>query len=231
MAKPTEIMDTVRVLMNDASGAHYTDAKLLPYFNIALNTLQEEFELHNIPVTNESTSAPILLPSGTTVLGFGTNPALPGNLVEIQQLWERTSGIIPYTEMSKQEFIPHSVEDLSITQFLIWAWVNQEIRLIESTADIEIKIDYIQSIFPVVKIDEVDNDIPVINIKSYLGYLTAALVSAFAGENESRASWLERKATQALDRALIIPIKGKQSISTRRRPYMSSYHKRGNFSS
>jgi hypothetical protein len=49
----------------------------------------------------------------------------------------------------------------------------------------------------------------------------------FIGENETRAGSLEMLATQALDRELGIPIKGRQAIVTRRQPFMGSYKGRG----
>lgn len=217
----------VRPLLNDNAGAIYTDAAVLPYLNTALDDLQEIFEQHNIPSTNE-VSAVIALAIADTVVSFTSSPALPSDLIEIQQLWERAVSTPPWIPMVRREFLPLSREDQNITQFQIWAWVNQEIRLIESTAANDLKIDYIQSIFSTpILIGAVGTNIPTINIKQYLGYHTAALCAAYVMENEMRAASLESQAVKALDRELGIPIKGRQAITTRRRPFMNSHRRRG----
>jgi hypothetical protein len=214
-------------LLNDALQETYTEDVVLPYLNIALDDLQEIFALNNVPVTNEVTAA-LALPVGTTVVSFTSTPALPAGLVEIQQLWERATNTPPWVEMNKQEFIPPNQEDQSITQFRVWAWVDQEIRLISSTAANDIKIQYIQKIFNTpIDIGDVNIDIPVINIKQYLGYATASLCAEFIMEDEARATKLMGKANNALDRELGIPTKGRQSIITRRKPFQASYRRRG----
>lgn len=226
MPTPSAIMDMVASLMNDTAQTVYTDVAQLPYLNIALDELQELFELNNIPVTNEGSSA-IALVAGDTVVSFTSSPALPSNLIEIQQLWERIKDTPPWVPMTRAEFLPRSQEDLSISQFLVWSWIDEEIRLISSTADIDLKLDYIKSIFATpILIADVGDNLPIINIKSYLGYKTAALCSFFIGENETRAATLDKLAENALDRALGIPIKGRQSITTRRQPFMASWKRR-----
>lgn len=228
MPTPSAIMDMSAALMNDVAQETYTDAAMLPYLNIAFDDLQEIFEENNIPVTNEVSAILTPVTAGTTVISFTSSPALPSNLIEIQQLYERSTGIIPWIPMRREEFLPLSLEDQSLTQFLIWAWVDQEIRLIEATASIDLKIDYIKSIFATpILIADVAVDLPIINVKQYLGYATAALCALYIQENETRAGFLENKAIQALDRELNIPIKGRQSITTRRQPFMGSYRRRG----
>lgn len=226
MPKPTEIMDMAASLMNDSAQTVYTDAAVLPYLNMALDDLQEIFEQNNIPVTNQ-VSAIITLPAGTTKLGFGTIPALPADLVEIQYAYERSSGVIPWIPMSRKEFIPKQHEDQSITQFLWWTWRDQAMHFIAATSAIDIKLDYIQNIFNTpIQTADIGVDIPIINVKQYLGYATAALCAMFVAENETRAAALDSKAQQALDRELGIPVKGRQAITTRRQPFMGSYRRR-----
>jgi len=226
MPTPAEISGMVAALMNDSAQTVYTNDKILPYLNMALDELQETFELNNIPVTNEE-SAVITVPAGTFIIGFGTNPKLPQNLVEIQRLWERPEGVIPWTPMTRREFINRAQEDQSITQFLYWAWRDQEIRVVPATANNDLKMDYIQEIFDTpISIDDIDVNLPIINVKQFLGFQTAAFCAMFVAENEMRAQVLEGKAAAALNRELGIPIKGRQAITTRRQPFMGSYRRR-----
>ena len=227
MPTPAEIASMAAALMNDAAQNVYTNEKVLPYLNMTLDELQETFELNNVPVTNEE-SAIIPVPAGIDTIGFNTNPKLPQDLVEIQRVWERPAGVTPWNPMTRKEFIPRQYEDQSITQFLWWAWRDQEIRVIPATADNELKLDYVQDLFNTpISINDVDVNLPIVNVKQYLGFQTAAFCAMYVAENETRAMALEGKAQRALDRELGIPTKGRQAITTRRQPFMGSYRRRG----
>jgi len=213
--------------MNDTAKTIYTDIAQLPYLNTALDELQEYFELNNIPSTNEVSDI-LNVSAGISVIGNNTVPQLPTNLIEIQRLWESPEGTNNFIPMTKREFLPHYLENnTTISQFLIWAWMDEEIHLIAANADNDLKIDYIKSIFmtPLV-IGQVNIDIPIKNCKSYLGYRTAALCSQFIGENKTRADELNGFATMALDRVLGIGTKGRQSIRTRRLPFRMGFKQR-----
>jgi hypothetical protein len=62
-----------------------------------------------------------------------------------------------------------------------------------------------------------------------LSYKTAALLSQFIGENESRAQLLNGEAELAVERMASIDNKGRQQMSTRHRPFRASYKARGGF--
>ena len=209
-ATPQEIMEKAASLLNDTAQTIYTNAAVLPYLNIAMGDLDEAFQQNNIPVTNE-TSAAILVKAGVTRIGFGTTPSLPGDLVEIQRLYERSPGIEPWVPVERKEFIPKTLEDQSIEQFLFWAWVKQEIRLIEATADNELKIDYIATLFPEIKIGDIGVRLSVVNVKQHLTFATASLCAMYIGENETRAAALSSQPQTALERELGIPTKGSGS--------------------
>lgn len=227
MPTPAEVISMVASLQNDTAQSVYTNEAVLPYLNMALGELQEEFELSNVPVTNE-TSATLNVPAGTTVIAFtGTTPTLPSDLIDIQQLWESGEDENQWIPMTRKEFLPHYLENVTISQFLYWSWINQEIRLPTADADNDIKIDYIKNIFAEVTIDDVDDELNVINSKTWLGYKTAALCSMYIGENETRAGVLNAQAAEALGRLLGISAKGRQAITTRRRPFRSSYKRYG----
>ena len=230
MPTPAEIIDIVAPLQNDTAKTRYTYDACLPYLNIALAELQEVFEENNIPISNQ-TSAALVVPAGTTAIAFtGTIPVLPTGLIEIYQLWESDNGGNDWIPMERKDFIPHYLEDVQLAFFGIWAWIDNEIRVPAATGIIDLKLDYIKSIFPIPLTMEninVELGIKFKNITTHLGYATAALCSMFIGENETRAGALKEKADEALERALNIPTKGRQSILTRRRPFRASYKMRG----
>lgn len=217
-------MDRAAVLMNDAAKTDYTYAKQLPVVAIALDELQEEFELNNIPATNEVT-ATTLIPAGVKEIGFNTVPKLPDDLIEIQQIWEQqTDGSAGFIPMTKTEFLPHYLEDQLTDALVYWAQEGGKVKFLGATNDVQIKFDYIASLFP--RVITEDTLVDIINTKSFLSYRTAALLAEFAGENSTRATALNQDAVMALDRALGIPVKGKQSIAIRRRPFRAAYRAR-----
>jgi len=224
------VMDKAASLMNDTTKTVYTYTAQMPYLNMALSELEEHFQLNNIPVTNQ-TSVPITIPVGTRNIfafdgvGAGPVPNYPQDLIEIQGIYERLAGTInPFIPMVKREFLPHSIDDLPTESLQYWIWENQVIKTVGATTDREIKLDYIATIFP-----EVTNQaavLGVINAKTFLFYRTAALCTQFIGANESRATELNNFAVLALDRVTGIGIKAKQSITTRRKPFMAAYKRR-----
>lgn len=229
MPRPSDIITTVAtVLMNDSDQSVYTNIVCLPILNLALNELQEFYELNGIPITNETSKA-ITIPAGVGRLGFDTTPALPLDLVEIQQLWESPVGLNQWTEVDKREFLPHYLEDNTlISQFLIWAWEHGRIVLMPANQINDLKIDYTASIFNTpILIKDVNVNLPFTNITTYLEYKTGALAAMFIAENPERAQALDSLAGVALSRALGIPVKGMQSINTRRRPFRQSFKSRG----
>src|ERR1700688_2027544 len=148
MPTPNDIITVVSGLMNDFSQSQYTNDVCLPFLNLALDELQELFELNGIPVTNEHTPAAITVPAGVNLINFTTGPALPADLIEIQELWESPTGLNNWTPMVKKDFIPHYLEDnTAISMFLIWSWEHGSINLIAANSIIDLKIDYTSNMF------------------------------------------------------------------------------------
>lgn len=221
------VMDSSASLMNDTAKTVYTYVAQIPYLNMALIELSGHFQLNNIPVTNE-TSAAITIPIGTTEIcafdgvGAGPLPHYPQDLIEIQELGERTSGSgDKFSPVSKRE----SLSNLTPSDVIrIWAWEGQKIKFAAVTAVREVELKYIKTLF--LKVTNQAQVLGVIDAEAFLYYKTAALCSMFIGENESRAEALNGLAIQALDTALGIGTKSKQNIVTRRKPFMSSYKRR-----
>ncbi|MET0787057.1 MAG: hypothetical protein ABWY25_10160 [Paenisporosarcina sp.] len=221
------VMDATASLMNDTARSVYHYEAQMPYLNMALRELQEHFQLNNIPITDQ-TSAAMTLPVGTTEIGsFEETPALyyPQDLIEIQGAYERLSGSTnPWIPMLKREFLPHAIDDIPTDALQYWIWQDQKMKFIGATSIRSIKLDYIRSLFP-----QVTNQaalLGVIGAASFLQYRTAALCSLYIGENASRAESLDGFAQIALDRVTGIGTKAKQSITTRRKPFMSAYKRR-----
>ena len=222
-----QVMDKVAALMNDNAKQQFRYDVQLPYLNMALQDLRKKMELSNSPVTNNTTSDPILVPAGITRIGFNTAfpSRLPPDLVEIQTLWQRQAGINPFVEMGpKLDFLPKYLEGVESNFWNIWAWEKNEIRLPAANQANELKIDYVGSLF--MNVTSADDQLSVINADSYLEFRTAALCAEFIGENPTRAISLNGQAEISWDLMSSIETKGKQEIYTRRRPFRASWKNR-----
>lgn len=220
------VMQAAAALLNDVARSVYTYAIQVPYLNMAVQELQEFFELNNIPVTDTVTGVVINIPTGDIRIAFdnGVNPSLPDDFIEPKVLWESPEDTDTWTPMIRQDFLPRYMEGTEISQFIVYTWQSQEIRFLPANQDNDIKMDYIRRIFTPV-VDE-NSTLNVVNAQSYLEYRTAALVAEFVAENPTRASSLNSDASISLDRVIGIGTKGRQAITVRRRPFRSGY-KRG----
>ena len=221
-----QVMAKSASLLNDTARTNYTYAAQLPYLQIALQELQEHFQLNDIP-TVQLTSAVIPVDAGffelmyNAVLPF---PSLPNDFVEPSQLWERDRGVDPFTPMTRKEYLPKR-ETTNNTQFSVYTWNNQRITVHPCVGNRDIKIDYIKELFENI-VDE-NSLINIVNARTFLEYRTAALCAEFIERNKTSSDALNVYAVLGSDRVTGITVKGKQNISTRRRPFRSSYKRRG----
>jgi hypothetical protein len=230
MPKPSTIITASAVLMNDATQTLYTNDVCLPLLNLALAELQETFEQNDIPITNETSTA-IRVKAGISRIGIDTNPALPGDLIEIKELWESQAGQEQWTPVDKREYLPHQMQNGQlISKFLIWALIKDRITVIPANQDNDLKIDYTSTMFNLpIKIANVNVNMPFTNVETYLEYKTAALCAMFIAENETRAMALDSLAGTSLNRSMGIKVKGMQEIVTRRRPFRAAFKFRRNY--
>jgi len=231
MAYPTittgSIMDASASLLNDTAKSRFTYTVQLPYLNIALQELQEMFELNEIPIT-DTTSTALTVAAGLDHISFTAQGALvlPSDFVEPQYLWERTTGINPYIPMSKVDVLPRYLEGTTIPQFMFYTWESQEIRFFPASQSNDIKMDYTKNLFVTVSNVNGTDTISVINAQTFLEYRNAGLLAEFNDENNSRAGALNNAAMLAVDRALGIGTKGRQNIMVRRKPFRAGYKRR-----
>jgi len=220
-----QVMDASAVLLNDKALSVFTYTDQIPFLNIALDELQEELELNNVPTTNKTAAVITILTGITGIGGGGGNPDLPPNTVEPINLFERVTGsTYTFMQMTKVDFLP--VNQVPTAFLLFWSWEGDTIHFVPggATGSVDVQIHYVKSIFKDIatETDQINWD----RAKTFLTYRNAALCAEFIGENLERATELNGFAGLALNRALGIATKGRQSISTRRRPFMSSWRAR-----
>jgi hypothetical protein len=224
-----EVMDRSAALMNDPAKTDYTYVAQLPYLNMAIDELVESLEESNSSPTN-NTSATIVVPVGAnklTPIESVDLPHYPMDLVEIQEVGERTTGTQdPFLPLGKREFLQGFPPNQSL---LFWVWEDQMIKFNPNGAlsSRDIQLRYVrQAISQAVDHLSV---IGTINARSYLSYKTAAFCAMFIGENETRAGILETQAEKAIERLTGINNKGRQQIMTRHRPFRAAWKARGGY--
>lgn len=226
MANPVkagDIFDNSRALLNDALGDVYTDEVLLPYLRMGIVDLRLECEDNNIPFTN-ITSAWITIPAGILGIGGPGEPALPKDLIEIVEMYERIAGTNnDGMLMKRRRFEPKT--EVMTTYLQVFTWQGQRVHFIGATSDIQVKIDYISQDIG----DIVDKNtlILIFNSCAFLWYRTAALAAFYIMENKTRSDELNSEASRCIETMEAIAQKSEQSMPVRRRPFMSSYRQRG----
>jgi hypothetical protein len=221
--KAGDIFDKARFFLNDTEGAVFTDTVLLPALQIAAEDLRLECEDNNIPYTNV-TSEIISVPAGTVNIGGTDGPALPTDLVEIIEMYERIAGTNnDFVMMKRRNFLPKT--EFQTTYLEVYTWQKQQVHFIGATGDIEVKIDYVGN--TINAINNANSEVLLFNSISFLWFRTAALAANYIGENETRSTQLNSEAARCIETMENIGIKNQQSMPVRRRPFMASYRQRG----
>ena len=228
----SEVMDLTAASLNDVDKTVYNYDVQLPYLKMALQELQEIYELNNLQTSEDSSDfinipSPLLPTTEMVSVRFGTSPPrLPDNLIEPNKLWER-NGDRPWVPMTRKDFIPAGILGVRTNQLIYWTWQQNELRLLASNQNNQIRIDGVYSLFP--KYVNEDTIIPVINGVGFLQFRTAGLISELVENNAARAGTNNSNASLSLDRITGITVKSKQSIVARRRPFRSAYKRVGTY--
>jgi len=223
-----DVMDKAASYQNDANKTKYTYAAQIPFLNTALQELEKAFALDNMPVT-DTTSTMVTLAAGVTAIGYApVVPVvgvayLPSNLVEPIRVWERATGVNPYTPVAKSLYLIPDSTGVERSSFGEYAWKSNQIQFLPSNRINDVLIEYTRALFT--KITASTDLIGLSTAQTFLEYRTGALVAKFIGEDEPRSVELNGYAGLSLDQDLGIGAKGRQNIMVRRRPFRSSYNR------
>jgi len=234
-----EVMDRCAVLMNDPAKTDYTYVTLIPFVKIALDDLGQAL-LENQSAPMVSSWSKIVVPKGHSIVyphnmappEIPNAPTYPINLIEIQEIKERIAGQDvssgpSFILMTRVEFVPYHPP---MDRLEHWLWENQTIKFNAwgATTDRELLLRYLGEFVAVDAITP-DSIVGGVNARQYLAYKTAAYAAMFIGENPERATVLDSKAEESLERMLSISNKGRQQIMTRHRPFRAAWKMRGGF--
>lgn len=142
-----DVLTLARSLLNDAAGAVFSDAVLLPFLNSAYRALQRELAEEGVSVLVSQQDLDLPLTNGVTVteLSDVSSPQLPTDLLAPHQLWEQAAG-------SSDLFIPMEKITSGLPNFQpstylrMWEWREDTIQLIGATQEITVRVRYEKSL-------------------------------------------------------------------------------------
>lgn len=217
------VLDRAAFFLNDTQRQLFTNAVLIEPFKVAYDDLKEECYNSDIAITGDVSEA-FVINIGVTDIGGPSGPALPSNLIVPVALWERDSGTNnDYTLMGQYRELPKT--EVQTQWLMYWSYMKQYIQFIAATTARDVKIDFVADNFTIG--DTPQGQLNMFTSKSFLSYRTAALAAEWTGENKERADALNGNAQSALDKLININVKNEQSMSVRRRPFMSRYKANG----
>jgi len=142
-----DVLSLSRSLLNDASGAVFSDAVLFPFLNSAYRALQRDLAEEGVSVLVSQQDLDLPLTNGVTVTEVSdvSSPQLPTDLLAPHQLWEQAAG-------SSDIFIPMEKITSGLPNFQpcsylrMWEWREDTIQLIGATQEITLRVRYEKSL-------------------------------------------------------------------------------------
>jgi len=198
--------------LNDASQAVYTAAVLLPYFNSALEELEEEMAVHDLsPLIKDA--AEVSVESGDLLLD-----AMPVDFVEAISLRERSLGSTElWIEVGQVAVIDPNLTVQPVTSIIQWTIRNASIYINPPSSDRAAIIEYVRGLTTATG-DGTALDVEVSRL--FLALVTARNAASDAGNSLTKASSFEDRIARSRDRLIRRLQKADQSVrGVRRRPY------------
>jgi hypothetical protein len=142
-----DALNLARSLANDAAGAVFSDAVLMPFLNSAYRALQRQLAESGVSVLIAQVDLDLPLTNGvtTTFLSDVSTPQLPTDLLAPHQLWEQATGSCDiFTPMEK---ITGGLPNFQPGCYLrMWEWRTDTIQLIGATQEITVRLRYEKSL-------------------------------------------------------------------------------------
>lgn len=165
------VLATARTFLNDDAATNWTDAALMPKLQQAHKELQIKLRRAAAPVMKGTYSEAIV----ATNTSFASPPS---DLVAPIQLWEKAPGdpVTLYQLMTEADPLPNVIAG---TTMVWWAWVEEVVTFIGSSADRSVKMSYWRAL----PLPQLNTDlINFLNGELYLAPRTAAIAAGSVGQ-------------------------------------------------
>jgi hypothetical protein len=220
-AQAEDSLTLARALMNDAAGAVFTDALLLPLLNSAYRGLQRELAEAGVSVLVEQQDIELDVNTSTgvtsTELSDVSSPQLPTDCLMPHMLWERAAANTTSTFVPMEKFLSGGgMLNIQPSSFLrLWEWREDKINLVGATQAVTVRIRY-EKVLP--QITAGTDPVLIRSASDALGFATAALAARSRGARALAADLLGT-AQAAAENLIQRYIRPEQIQSRRRRPY------------
>lgn len=211
-----DALNLARSLANDAAGAVFSDAVLMPFLNSAYRALQRQLAEAGVSVLIAQVDLDLPLTNGVTPteLNDGSSPQLPTDLLAPHQLWEQaTCSSDIFTPMEK---ITGGLPNFQPSSYLrMWEWRTDSIQLIGATQEITVRLRYEKSL-PALVLGT--DPIQIRSSLDPLGYAVAGMAARSRGAQALAADMLslaEAGAMELIERY----VRPEQFKGRRRKPY------------
>jgi hypothetical protein len=209
------VMDTAAALLNDAPKTMYSYVVQLPYLKMAQQELEQQLNLHEVPLN-------LISEYETVVLAGALNPSLPTSFFLPIQLFERANGSVlesDYRLMDEVKDVYELGYDPSTT-LGIWDYRHNCINFIGATVNREVRLRYWRQLTVIVDEGSIEQQA---GANNYLSFRTAALCARFIMKDEMRADSLDGQAGGSIEVLTALLTKNNQNLRTRRRPFFRGF--------
>lgn len=221
-----DALNLARSLVNDAAGAVFTDAVLMPFLNSAYRGLQRELAECGVSVLAEQQDLELDVDptSGTTPTEISdvSSPQLPTDCLAPHLLWERAAANTTDVFVPMEKFTSGGgMLNLQPSTYLrLWEWREDKVNLIGATQSITVRIRY-EKVLPLLTLGT--DPVQIRSATDPLAFATAALAARSRGARALAQDLLgtAQMATESLIERYVRP---EQTKGRRRMPY--GYHRR-----
>jgi len=211
-----DALNLARSLANDAAGAVFSDAVLIPFLNSAYRALQRELAESGVSVLVSQVDIDLPLTNGltNTVISDVSAPQLPTDLLAPHQLWEQPTGSSDI--FSRMEKITGGLPNFQPAPRLrMWEWREDTIQLIGSTQETTVRIRYEKSL-PAIVLGT--DPLQIRSSIDPLAYAVAAMAARSRGA-QALAADMFALAENAAEKLIERYIRPEQFKGRRRKPY------------
>jgi hypothetical protein len=216
-----DALTLARALVNDTSGAVFTDTLLMPLLNSAYRGLQRELAENGVSVLMEQQDIELNLNVSTgvtnTEISDVSSPQLPTDCLMPHVLWERATSNTGDVFVPMEKFTSGgSMLNLQPSTYMrLWEWREDKINLIGATQSITVRVRYEKVLATLVLGTD---PVQIRSATDALGYATAALAARSRGARALAVDLLGAAQT-AIENLINRYIRPEQTTGRRRKPY------------
>jgi hypothetical protein len=216
-----DALTLVRALVNDTSGAVFTDTLLMPLLNSAYRGLQRELAENGVSVLMEQQDIELDMNGSTgvtnTEISDVSSPQLPTDCLMPHVLWERATANTGDVFVPMEKFTSGgSMLNLQPSPYLrLWEWREDKINLVGATQSITLRVRYEKVLATLVLGTD---PVQIRSATDALGYATAALAARSRGARALAVDLLGAAQT-AIENLINRYVRPEQTTGRRRKPY------------